>query len=335
MGYKIGIIGATGLVGQEIIHWLNKLQFPYNELKLIASSKSVGKKLEIIGKSHIIENLNEAIFEDLDLAFFCASENISAEYIPKAVAQGCIVIDNSSFFRLDKDIPLIIPEINGNSLSKHNRIIANPNCTAAITLMALYPLHIAFGLKRLFASTYQAVSGSGYMGMNELDDQIKAWAGNKNAKQHTVYAHPIAFNVIPQVGKFEENGYTSEEVKMTNEIQKILIDPTIKISTTCVRVPVWRSHSIAVNAEFERAIDLEEARDALNSFKGVKLLGFEDASEYPVPLTFSESKSCGIGRLRRDMAFENGLSFWIVGDQLWKGAALNAVQIAQLIELKN
>lgn len=332
MGYKVGIIGATGVVGQEIIYWLNELRFPYDKLKLVASAKSVGKKLEINEKSYIIENLKEVIFDDLDLVFFCAGENISAEYIPKAVQRGCTVIDNSSFFRMDKDVPLIIPEINGSCLSEHNKIIANPNCTAAITLMALYPLHKAFGLKRIFASTYQAVSGSGYMGIEELNNQIKAWAWNEDT-HHTVYPHPIAFNVIPQVGQFEKNGYTSEEVKMTNEIRKILIDPSIKVSTTCVRTPVWRTHSIAVNAEFEKTIDLEEAKDALNSFKGIKLLGFHDPSEYPMPLTFSKSMSCGVGRLRRDMAFENGLSFWVVGDQLWKGAALNAVQIAQSLKL--
>ena len=240
------------------------------------------------------------------------------------------MIDNSSAFRMDADVPLVVPEINAHAIRRHQGIIASPNCSTAVTLMGLYPLHRAFGLKRYFAATYQSVSGSGAEAVRELDAQSRAWARGEPLPRK-VYPYQIAFNVIPQVDTFGPDGYTGEESKMMAESRKILEIPGLRVSSTCVRVPVVRAHSVAVNAEFEQPVDLDAARAAIAAFPGAELLDDPAQSRYPPPLAYSEKVRCGVGRLRRDTAFDNGLAFWVCGDNLWKGAALNSIQIAELM----
>jgi aspartate-semialdehyde dehydrogenase len=249
-----------------------------------------------------------------------------------------MVVDNSSAFRMDPDVPLVVPEINGDD-ARHapRRIVANPNCTTAVTLMALFPLHQAFGVRRIFASTYQAVSGTGAQAIEELAEQSRRWAAEARAWDAAhldgvpkVYPHQIAFNVLPQVDSFLESGYTREEMKMENEGRKIMHHPTFRASVTCVRVPVFRAHSVSINAEFERPVTPEAAREVLAAAPGLDLIDDPASSGFPLPLTMAGRDNCGVGRIRRDCALDNGLAFWVVGDQLLKGAALNAVQIAEL-----
>ena len=252
------------------------------------------------------------------------------EFIPAAVAAGAVVVDNSSAYRMDPKVPLVVPEINGADVKGHSGIIANPNCSTAISLMALYPLHQAFGVKRVIASTYQAVSGTGAQAIEELDRQSRQWAaGEEITKQ--VYPHQIAFNVLPHVDSFLDNGYTKEEMKMENEGQKIMHLPDFRASVTCVRVPVFRAHSIAINAEFEKPVTLEAAYEVLSKAPGLDIVDDPSQKLYPLPLHVAGRDNCQVGRLRLDCALNNGLAFWVVGDQLLKGAALNAVQIAELL----
>jgi len=246
------------------------------------------------------------------------------------VQAGAVVIDNSSAFRMDDTVPLVVPEINGGDVKSHRGIIANPNCTTAITLMGLYPLHQKFGVKRVFASSYQAVSGAGAQAVEELRQQVNAIAAGI-AVEPSVFSHQIAFNVIPQVDSFLDAGYTKEEMKMQNEGRRIMHLPTFHASVTCVRVPVYRAHSVAISAEFERPVDVAEARQAIAAFPGVRVVDEPAARKYPVPFEVAGKDDCEVGRLRLDCALENGLAFWVCGDQLLKGAALNAVQIAELV----
>ncbi|MDQ8205085.1 aspartate-semialdehyde dehydrogenase [Pelagicoccus sp. SDUM812003] len=328
MGYKVGIVGATGAVGQEFIKLLGDREFPLSELKLFASARSAGKQVEALGQTITIEEATETCFEGLDFVLFSASGTVSKALCPAAAKAGAVAIDNSSAFRMDPDVPLVVPEINGEAAKSHKGIIANPNCSTAISLMGAYPLHKAFGLKRMFASTYQAVSGTGAEAMQELEDQLKAWAKGEEVT-HSVYPYQIAFNALPHVDAFLEDGYTKEEMKMLNEGRKIMSLPELKVSCTCVRVPVMRSHSISINAEFERPVSVEEARKAIAAFPGVDVVDDPANKVYPMPLDYAGKVNCGVGRIRKDSAFENGLAFWVVGDQLWKGAALNAIQIAE------
>lgn len=330
MAYRVGIIGATGAVGQEFLQLLHDRRFPASSLRLFASARSAGKTLSYKSHTYTVEETREEIFGELDLALFSAGADTSRRFGHLAAAHGCVVVDNSSAFRMDADVPLIVPEVNPDAARAHRGILANPNCSTAITLMGLYPLHRRFGLKRFFASTYQAVSGSGVEGMEELDNQIRAWAGGGESAPST-YPHPIAFNLIPHVDSFTPGGYTKEELKMLHESRKILGLPELAVSATCVRVPVMRAHSIAVNAEFERPVDLDEARLAIRNFVGAELNDTPAENGYPTPLQYAGKFPCGVGRLRLDSAFPNGLALWIVGDQLLKGAALNAVQIAELL----
>ncbi|MDP0499131.1 MAG: aspartate-semialdehyde dehydrogenase [Verrucomicrobiota bacterium JB022] len=328
MAYRVGIVGATGAVGQEFIRLLNERNFPMSELRLFASARSAGKTVTFGKHTYTVEETTPEIFRELDLALFSAGGDISEKFGPIAVEAGCVVVDNSSAFRMDPSVPLVVPEINSHALAEHTGIIANPNCSTAITLMGLYPLHQKFKLRRFTAATYQATSGSGVEGMEELDQQVKSHAKGEELKvEH--YPYQIAFNLIPQVDKFTDNGYTKEELKMLNESRKIMGLGDLACSVTCVRVPVFRAHSIAVNAEFFEPVDLEEARQAIRDFAGVELFDEPNAKQYPMPLRYSGMNDCGVGRLRKDTAFENGLAFWVVGDQLLKGAALNAVQIAE------
>lgn len=300
----------------------------------MASARSEGKTITVGEHNFTIKKATPEALEGLDFAIFSAGGDISRALAPEAQKRGCLVIDNSSAFRMESDVPLVIPEINGDACRIHKGIIANPNCSTAIALMGLYPLHKAFGLKRFFASTYQAVSGTGWEAIQELNDQVQGWVYGKDLEAH-VYPYPIAFNVLPQVEKFLGNGYTKEEAKMLNEGRKILRLPDLKVSTTCVRVPVFRAHSIAINAEFERPVDVEVAREAIAGFEGAELADDPERSIYPMPLYYSEKVACGVGRIRVDSALDNGLSLWVVGDQLWKGAALNAIQIAEWMHTHN
>ena len=326
--YKIGIVGVTGAVGQEILALLSSRKFPVAELRPLASARSAGKSVEFGGKTWTIREAVPEAFDGLDFAIFSAGGSVSKSLAHEAAKRGCVVIDNSSAFRMDPDVPLVVPEINAHALKSHKGIIANPNCSTAITLMALYPLHKAFGLKRFFASTYQAVSGTGAAAMAELENQVRAWA-NGEPIVHSVYPHQIAFNVLPHVDSFLEDGYTKEEMKMLNEGRKILELPEMVCTCTCVRVPVLRAHSISLDAEFERPVDIAVAREAISSFSGAELRDDPANKIYPMPLDYQGKVKCGVGRIRKNLAFENGLALWVAGDQLWKGAALNAIQIAE------
>lgn len=334
----VAVVGATGAVGVEMLRCLERRGFPVGRLTLLASARSAGRKLKFKDTDVAVQELKPGSFKGVEVALFSAGGGISKEFAKHAVDAGAVVVDNSSAFRMDDKCPLVVPEINGDDVKKHQGIIANPNCTTAITVMALYPLHQAFGVKRIFASSYQAVSGTGAQAIEELARQARQWADMKRqwdeAKlEHPpqVYPHQIAFNVIPHVDAFLDTGYTKEEMKLENEGRKIMHHPAFRASVTCVRVPVFRAHSVAVSAEFEKPVTVEAARDVLSRAPGVDILDDPAHKKYPVPLDIAGRDNCAIGRIRKDCAMDNGLCFWVVGDQLLKGAALNAVQIAECL----
>jgi aspartate-semialdehyde dehydrogenase len=324
----VAVVGATGAVGIEMIRTLERRNFPVGKLTLLASARSVGKKLTFRGTEVAVTELTHDSFQGVDIALFSAGGSISREFAPSAVKAGAVVVDNSSHYRMDPSVPLVIPEINPEDVRTHQGIIANPNCTTAITLMALHPLHEAFGVKRLFASSYQAVSGTGAKALEELEKQVGQIVRGEPVTRE-VYPHQIAFNVLPHVDSFLPTGYTKEEMKMENEGRKILHHPSLRASVTCVRVPVYRSHSVAVSAEFERPVSVEAARAVLSKAPGLEVVDDPANKRYPMPLDTSGQDNCTVGRLRIDCALDNGLAFWVSGDQLLKGAALNAVQIAE------
>ena len=324
----VAVVGATGAVGIEMIRTLEKRNFPLSTLTLLASARSVGKKLTYKKSDVTVKELTKDSFRGVDIALFSAGGSISKEFAPLAAKAGCVVVDNSSAFRMDDTVPLVVPEINAADIRKHQGIIANPNCTTAITLMALYPLHQAFGVKRIFASSYQAVSGTGAKAIEELRRQVAQIVAGQPVTRE-VYPHQIAFNVLPQVDSFLPSGYTKEEMKMQNEGRKIMHHPTFLASVTCVRVPVYRAHSVAVSAEFDKPVSVAAAREILKSAPGLDVVDTPEKSEYPLPLYAAEKDNCQVGRLRKECAMDNGLCFWVAGDQLLKGAALNAVQIAE------
>jgi aspartate-semialdehyde dehydrogenase len=352
-GYHIAVVGATGAAGTELLRVLERRSFPVASLRPIGSARSVGKSVQFCGDSIPLEKLDAGSFEKIDIAFFSAGGDISRNYVPIACQSNAIAIDKSSAFRMEPHVPLVIPEINGNDVRRHRGIIANPNCTTTVMLMALYPLHRIFHVRRVFAASYQAVSGSGTRGVEELTRQTKTWAedqepcsrrpaGDANAatahdtrashsEAATVYPHPIAFNVLPHIDSFLDSGYTKEEVKMQDEARKIMHSQALRLSATCVRVPIYRAHSVAVSAEFQRPLSVEQAREILSKAPGLELVDEPHSNRYPMPLTVAGKDNCQVGRVRLDCAFENGLSFWVSGDQLLKGAALNAVQIAELL----
>src|SRR5712692_8445104 len=328
--YHIAIVGATGAVGAELLRVLERRNFPVASLRAIGSSRSAGKSVRFRDGEIAVQELGENSFDKIDIAFFSAGGEISREFAPIARNAGAIVIDNSSVFRMGADVPLVIPEINGEDVRKHCGLIANPNCTTAVALMAIYPLHRVFGVRRVFAASYQPVSGSGQRAIEELREQVESAAQDRPLTPR-VYPHPIAFNVLPHVDIFLESGYTKEEMKMQNEGRKIMHLPEFRASVTCARVPVYRAHSVAISAEFERKVSVEHAREALAKAPGLELIDEPQKNRYPTPLNVAEKDNCQVGRVRLDCAFENGLSFWVSGDQLLKGAALNAVQIAELL----
>ena len=328
--YHVAIVGATGAVGAELLRVLERRNFPVAKVRALASGKSAGKKVSFRNQAVPVEELREDSFDKIDIAFFSAGGERSRKFVPIARDAGAVVIDNSSTFRMDPDVPLVIPEINPQDVKKHRGVIANPNCTTAVALMALYPLHRAFDVRRVFAASYQAVSGSGARAIEELREQVHARAGNRPTSPE-VYPHPIAFNVLPHVDVFLESGYTKEEMKMQDEGRKIMHLPTFKASVTCVRVPVYRAHSVAISAEFEKPVSVEQAHEVLAKAPGLELVDEPKKNRYPMPLDVAGKDNCQVGRVRRDCALENGLAFWVSGDQLLKGAALNAVQIAELL----
>lgn len=328
--YHVAIVGATGAVGTELLTVLERRNFPVANVRALASEKSAGKKVSFRGQPIPVKELTERSFDSIDLAFFSAGGERSRKFAPIARDAGAIVIDNSSTFRMDHGVPLVIPEINPDDVKQHRGLIANPNCTAAVALMAIYPLHRAFGVRRVFAASYQAVSGSGARAIAELKEQVQASTEDRSPSAK-VYPHPIAFNVLPHVDIFLESGYTKEEMKMQDEGRKIMHLPNFRASVTCVRVPVYRAHSVAVSAEFEKTVSVDEAREVLAKAPGLELVDEPHNNRYPMPLDVAGKDNCQVGRVRRDCALENGLAFWVSGDQLLKGAALNAVQIAELL----
>lgn len=324
----IAVVGATGAVGIEMIKTLERRRFPVGQLTLLASARSAGKTLPYKGESFEIKELTKDAFKGIDIALFSAGGGISREFAPHAVQAGSVVVDNSSAYRVDETVPLVIPEINAIDVNSHKGIIANPNCTTAVTLMALYPLHAAFQVSRIIAASYQAVSGTGAKAIEELKQQVEQIvSGNPITK--AVYPHQIAFNVLPHVDSFLATGYTKEEMKMEHEGRKIMHHPSFKASVTCVRVPVYRAHSVAVTAQFETPVTVEEAREVLTKAPGLDVVDEPAKAEYPMPLQAAEKDNCQVGRIRMDCALDNALCFWVSGDQLLKGAALNAVQIAE------
>ena len=324
----VAVVGATGAVGVEMLKTLEKRNFPVGRLTPLASVRSAGKTLPFWGQEITVQELTTDSFAGVDIALFSAGGEISGEFASRAVEAGAVVVDNSSAFRMDDNVPLVVPEINAAEVARHKGIIANPNCSTIVTVMALYPLHQAFGVKRMFASTYQAVSGSGAMGIAELERQVGEINEGREVSRE-VYPHQIAFNVLPHVDVFLDNGYTKEEMKMVHESRKIMGLPDFQASVTCVRVPVYRAHSIAISAEFEKPVSVEGAREAISGAPGIDLNDDVASNGYPLPLELAGQDNCQVGRIRKDCAMENGLSFWVAGDQLLKGAALNAIQIAE------
>ncbi len=326
----VAIVGATGAVGEEMLLCLEQRNFPVGKLTLLASARSAGKRIPFRGEDIVVQELTHDSFAGVDIALFSAGGGISLEFGPSAAA-GAVVIDNSSAFRMDEGVPLVVPEINPEAAKDHPKgIIANPNCTTIISLMALAPLHEKFGLKSVIASSYQAVSGSGAQGIVELEEQVKAIANNLPFTPK-VYPRQIAFNVIPQVDAFTDNGYTKEEMKMLNEGRKILGHADLKVSCTCVRVPVYRSHSVSITAVFAKPVDAESARAAFAGKPGIQVVDDPANKIFPVPLDTTGKDNCLVGRIRKNLVLDNALDLWVVGDQVRKGAALNAVQIAELL----
>lgn len=325
-GYHIAVVGATGAAGTELLRVLERRNFPVASLRAIGSARSVGKSVRFREEPIPVQELGDRSFQKIDIAFFSAGGDVSRNYVPIACQSDAIAIDKSSAFRMDPHVPLVIPEINAEDVRQNRGVIANPNCTTTVMLMALYPLHRAFGVQRVFATSFQAVSGSGTRGIEELKRQV----GAKDTAPE-LYPHPIAFNLLPHIDSFLENGYTKEEAKMQDETRKIMHLPDLRVSVTCVRVPVYRAHSVAVSAEFERPVSIEQAREVLAKAPGLEMVDEPQSNRYPMPLSVAGRDNCQVGRLRLDCAFENGLSFWVSGDQLLKGAALNAVQIAELL----
>ena len=332
--YRVAILGATGAVGQEFLNLIEERKFPFSELRLLASSRSAGKKIAFMGKEYTVEETTADSFAGIDIALF-AGGAASKEFAPHAVKAGAVVIDNSSAFRMDPEVPLVVPEVNPEAIRKHKGIIANPNCSTIIMVMGLKPLYDLAKIRRIVVSTYQAVSGAGKEGMAELEEQVAALSAGKDAEANILPVgklpkhYQIAFNLIPQIDVFMDNLYTKEEMKMIDETKKIMEDDSLRITATTVRVPVYRSHAESVNVEFAEEISLDAARAALAAFPGVILRDNPSEQEYPMPLFTSGKTDVEIGRLRRDESTDNALNFWICGDQIRKGAALNALQIAE------
>jgi len=330
--FNVAVVGATGAVGNEMIEILEQRKFPVGSLKLLASERSFGLSLGFKGHDVGVEVLKEDSFKGVDIGLFSPGGAVSQRFAPIAARSGCVVIDNTSAFRMEPDVPLVVPEVNAHAVKDYKKrgIIANPNCSTIQMVVALKPLHDAARIKRIVVSTYQAVSGTGKKAIAELEGQVTAIYGNREIV-HKVYPHQIAFNVLPHVDAFLPSGYTKEEMKMENEGRKIMHHPTFRASVTCVRVPVYRAHSVAVSAEFDKPVTVQAALEVLRQAPGLDVIDNPAKCEYPLPLYQAEKDNCAVGRVRKDCAMDNGLCFWVSGDQLLKGAALNAVQIAEVL----
>lgn len=328
--YNVAILGATGEVGCEMLKVLEERDFPVGELRLLASRRSVGKQKIFRGKTYTVQEAAPQSFEGMDIVLGAASNAVAKAMAPAIVAAGAVFVDNSSAFRMDPQVPLVIPEINPQDAKLNHGIISNPNCSTIVTLMALYAINQISPLTSVIASTYQAVSGAGAMGPVELAEQTHAFCENREIK-HSVFQHQIAFNLIPEIGSESTEGYTTEEMKMQNEGRKIMHLPELKVSCTCVRVPVMRSHSISVVLRTKDPISVEAAKEAVSKAAGVRLVDHLSAHEYPMPLDTSDQDLVFVGRIRPDLTDDHGLNLWCCGDQVRKGAATNAVQIAQLL----
>lgn len=337
--YNVAILGATGAVGQEFLKLIEERDFPFGELRLLASSRSAGSKIDFMGKTYTVEEANIDSFKNIDIALF-AGGSISKDFAPHAVKAGAVVIDNSSTFRMDPEVPLVVPEVNPQAILKHKGIIANPNCSTIIMVMALKPIYDLAKIKRVIVSTYQAVSGAGKEGIDELTNQVKAYSEGKEMVAKILPSasldkhYPIAFNLIPQIDVFLDNLYTKEEMKMVNETRKIMEDYDMRITATTIRVPVYRSHSESINIELEKEVDLEVMRAAIAAFPGVQVQDDPQNQIYPMPLYTSDKNDVYVGRLRIDESAERSYNMWVVGDQIRKGAALNTLQIAETM-IKN
>jgi aspartate-semialdehyde dehydrogenase len=329
-GHVVAVVGATGAVGQTTLKLLEERNFPVRDIRLFASARSIGKKLTFKGESIPVEVVSADSFEGIDFAFFSAGGTQSKEFAPHAIKAGAIVIDKSSAFRMEPTVPLVVPEINGAAARKHQGIVSCPNCTTIVTVMPLKPLHDAGKLRRVVATSFQAVSGAGVGGVEELRSQTMAWSKGEQLTAK-FFQHQIAFNVIPHIDKFGEGGYTGEEMKLVNEVRKILDAPDLAISPTTVRVPVFTAHSISVNAETERHLTAAQARAAFDRFPGLRVYDDPAQNKYPMPILVEGQDDCFVGRIREDISTANGINFWVVGDQLRKGAALNGIQIAELL----
>ncbi|WP_456465721.1 aspartate-semialdehyde dehydrogenase [Desulfurobacterium sp.] len=335
MGYSVAVVGATGAVGKEMIKVLEQRNFPVDKIKLLASERSAGKKLKFKGEEITVEKLTPESFEGVEIALFSAGGDRSKQFAPEAVKRGAVVIDNSSAFRMDKEVPLVVPEVNPEDVKWHKGIIANPNCSTIQMVVALKPLYNLSRIKRIVVSTYQAVSGAGAAAIEELKAQSEAVLKGTKVPPPKKIPKQIAFNCVPQIDVFFDDGYTKEEHKMVNETKKIMHDPEIKVSATCVRVPVFIGHSESVNLEFEKPVSVEDAINALKNAPGVTVVNDFKNGVYPTPIDVAGKDNVLVGRIRKDDTIENGLNLWIVGDNLRKGAALNAVQIAEVLIEEN
>ena len=332
MGFNVAIVGATGLVGGEFLRVLEQRKFPLDTLRLLASDRSAGKRLSFMGQELEVEETVDDSFQGVDIALFSAGADISRRFAPIAARAGAVVIDNSSAFRMDPDAPLVVPEVNPEDIRSHKGIIANPNCSTIQMVVALDPLHRVSPIRRIVVSTYQAVSGTGAAAVEELRQQIaQTVEGRETEIAPSAYPHQIAFNALPFVEGFLENDYTTEEWKMVMETRKIMHDPDMPICATCVRVPVYTGHGEAVNVELARPMTAQEARDILSNAPGVKVLDDPKENLYPLPISSVGTDDVYVGRIRQDVSHPNGLAMWVVADNLRKGAALNAVQIAEVV----
>ncbi len=332
MGVNVAVVGATGAVGEEILKILEERNFPVDELRLLASKRSAGNKLSFKGKEYVVEELVNDSFKGINIGLFSAGGDISKEFAPIAVKANTIVVDNTSAFRMDVNVPLVVPEVNSDDIKKHQGIIANPNCSTIQMVLALKPIHDEAVVKRVVVSTYQAVSGAGHRAIQELKNESRSILENDGSFKRDIFPHQIAFNVLPQIPQsdaFLESGYTSEEMKMIEETKKILGTDSIRVTATTVRVPVDRGHSESVNIETERKITADRAREILSKFPGITVVDDPAGQRYPLATDAAGKDDTFVGRIREDNSIENGLNLWVVSDNLRKGAALNAVQIAE------
>lgn len=332
--YKVAILGATGAVGTELLQLLESRRFPIADLKLLASPKSAGRTLCFQGEQIPVSPVGEKSFEGIDLVLASAGSSTSKIWVPKAVQAGAVVIDNSSAFRMDANVPLVVPEVNPETAASHQGIIANPNCTTILMSVAVWPLHKVEPVRRIIAATYQSASGAGARAMEEMKEQAKAILNGQTPKTE-VFPYPLAFNLFLHNSPLNEQGYCEEEMKMLNETRKIFAEPELRVSATCVRVPVLRAHSEALNLEFSRPFSAAQAREILKNAPGVKLVEDWQANYFPMPIEASGCDQVLVGRIREDISHPCGLELWLSGDQIRKGAALNAVQIAELLISKN